>query len=452
MKKLFGTDGIRGKANREPMTAMMALKLGLSVAKMFKRNSRHPKILIGKDTRVSCYMLEAAIVSGTTAMGCDALLVGPLPTPGVAHLITTMRADAGIMISASHNPYEDNGIKVFGGDGFKLDDRLELEIERLMETIGDDDQILPVGRDLGHAVRVDDAVGRYASYLKLWFPREYSLEGMKIVCDAANGAAYKTAPIVFEELGARCFVYGDMPNGTNINDRCGSMHPSLLQEKVLEHGADIGIALDGDADRVILVDEKGNLVDGNAILYIAAKHFKSTDKLTCDAIVTTTMANMGLEVTLQNSGIHMHRTQVGDRYVVEHMRNHGVNLGGEPSGHVIFLDTNTTADGILTALQMIAVMKREKKPLSELSSDLTLYPQVMINIDVREKRPFEDIRGFVELKKKMEDRLSGKGRVDVRYSGTQKVARVMCEGEDQTVVEETARELADYLQKSVGQG
>lgn len=450
MKTLFGTDGIRGRANRHPMTAMMALKLGMAVAALFRRRTKCPKVVIGKDTRLSCYMLESAIVSGTTAMGCHALLVGPLPTPGVAHLITTMRADGGVMISASHNPYEDNGIKVFGGDGFKLDDPLELEVEALMERMGCDDQEFPVGKEMGHAIRVDDAVGRYASYLKLWFPREYSLEGMKIVCDAANGAAYKTAPIVFEELGARCFVYGDAPNGMNINDRCGSMHPSLLQEKVIEHGADIGIALDGDADRVILVDEKGNVVDGNAILYIAARHFKATGRLHGDAIVTTTMANMGLEVRLREQGIGMLRTQVGDRYVVEQMRATGVNLGGEPSGHVIFLDTNTTADGILTALQMIAVMKRQQKALSELACDLELYPQVIVNVEVREKRPFEQITGFHELKAKMEERLAGKGRIDVRYSGTQRVARVMCEGEDPGVVEETARELADYLQKRVG--
>ncbi len=448
MRKLFGTDGIRGVANVEPMTTEMAMQVGRGVAYIFKNKKRRHKIVIGKDTRLSGYMLENALVAGICSMGVDVLLVGPLPTPGIAFITASMRADAGIVISASHNPFQDNGIKIFSGNGFKLPDDLELKIEELIfsEKI---DSLRPTAAEIGKAYRVDDAVGRYVVHLKNSFPKDLTLDGVKIVLDCAHGAAYKVAPAVFEELGAEVIALGVEPNGENINYQCGSLHPHLVMEKVQECQADIGISLDGDADRAIFADEQGNLVDGDQIMAICAHDLKKKKRLNHNTLVATVMSNMGLDLAMKEKGIKVVRTQVGDRYVVEEMNRGGYNLGGEQSGHFIFLDYNTTGDGVLSALQVLAVMKRENKKLSELSTIMMKFPQVLINVPVREKRDPAQIPELAKLLKNIKEKLANKGRLLVRPSGTENLMRVMVEGEDKEKINAYAQEIAAIIRKNM---
>lgn len=448
MRKLFGTDGIRGVANVEPMTTEMAMQVGRGVAYIFKNKSRRHKIVIGKDTRLSGYMLENALVAGICSMGVDVLLVGPLPTPGIAFLTASMRADAGIVISASHNPFQDNGIKIFSGSGCKLPDDLEMQIEELIfaEKI---DSLRPTAAEVGKAYRVDDAVGRYVVHLKNSFPKDLSLDGLKIVLDCAHGAAYKVAPAVFEELGAEVIALGVEPNGENINFQCGSLHPHLVMEKVKEYQADLGVSLDGDADRAIFADEKGNLVDGDQIMALCAHDLKKKKRLNHNTLVATVMSNMGLDLALKEKGIKVIRTQVGDRYVVEEMNRGGYNLGGEQSGHFIFLDYNTTGDGVLSALQVLAIMKREDKKLSELSRIMTKFPQVLINVPVKEKKDPAQIPELAELLKRIKEKLAKKGRLLVRPSGTENLMRIMVEGEDYAKIEAFAQEIAASLRKNM---
>ena len=447
MGKLFGTDGIRGVANIFPMTTDLAMKVGSSTAYIFKSKHRRPKIIIGKDTRISGYMIENAITSGICSMGVDVLLVGPLPTPGIAYITSSMRADAGIVISASHNPYEYNGIKIFGNDGFKLPDETENYIEELVLS-GDIDKVpKPPASGIGKARRIDDAQGRYIVYLKNTFPRDLTLEGLKIVIDCANGAAYRVAPSVFEELGAEVVLTGDRPNGKNINRDCGALFPGNMAAVVRDSGANAGFALDGDADRVILADEKGEILDGDQIMAICAKHFIERGRLKDNTVVATIMSNLGFEVALRSLGGSLIRTPVGDRYVVEQMRKNNYNLGGEQSGHMIFLDHGTTGDGILSALQVFAVMLREGRPLSELKKIMEHYPQKLVNVSVCTKKPIEQVPEITKLQRAMEERLGTEGRLVIRPSGTEPVIRVMVEGADCRVIEEVASSMASCIQQ-----
>ena len=448
MRRLFGTDGVRGLANTYPMTTDVAMRLGKAVAYIFKNErNRNPRILIGKDTRLSCYMLENALAAGICSMGVDVLLVGPMPTPAIAFLTESMRADAGVVISASHNPFQDNGIKIFSHDGFKLPDRVEERIEELMESKSLEKN-MPTGKNVGKAYRIDDARGRYIVFAKHTFPKELTLDGLKIVLDCAHGATYKVAPAVFEELGAEVIKIGVDPNGTNINENCGALYPELMQELVKTSGADMGIALDGDGDRVIVVDEKGNVVDGDHIMAICAKQMIEDKKLNYNTVVATVMSNMGLEKALEKMGGRLVRTKVGDRYVVEAMREKGYNFGGEQSGHLIFMDHITTGDGILAALQLLSVMQRTKRPLSELASIMESYPQVLYNVRLSEKKPIEEIPGLSEAQKKFEKKLDGRGRILIRASGTEPVIRVMVEGEDEKEIDEIAKELSSIIEKN----
>lgn len=449
-KKLFGTDGVRGIANIEPMTTEMAMQLGRAAAYVFKKdkNRRH-RVVIGKDTRLSGYMIENALVAGICSMGVDVLLVGPLPTPGIAFITSSMRADAGVVISASHNAYQDNGIKFFSHDGFKLPDELELEIEDLILNNRLED-LRPVADDVGKAYRIDDAIGRYIVYLKNTFPRDLDLQGLRIVLDCAHGAGYKVAPAVLEELGAEVIPIGVKPNGININDGCGSLHPEVMAEKVREYRADLGIALDGDADRVIFVDEKGIEVDGDHIMAICGTELLKEGKLNKKTVVATVMSNMGLDIAMKKVGGKVVRTGVGDRYVVEEMRKNGYNLGGEQSGHMIFLDHITTGDGTLSALQVLSVIQRTGKPLSELAKVMTSLPQVLVNVRVRKKAALEDIAPIKQVIDVVEAELDGKGRVLVRYSGTEPLLRVMIEGEDQLRITELADKVANIVREQLG--
>ncbi len=452
-KSLFGTDGIRGVANRHPMTPEMSLKLGKALTYLLKQGgiTHKPKIVIGKDTRLSGYIFEQALSSGIASMGADVLLVGPLPTPAIAFITQSMRADAGIVISASHNPYEDNGIKIFDRHGFKLPDEVELRLEELIEN-GGGDHLVATPDDIGKAHRIEDAPGRYVVFAKNSFPCDMTLEGIKIVLDCANGAAYKVSPIIFEELGSDVVTIGVHPDGRNINTECGSLNPELLRNKVLETGADIGIALDGDADRVIFCDERGEIVDGDKIIAICADEMIKSGKLRGNAVVTTLMSNMALENFIRGKGMDFFRTEVGDRYVVEAMRARDCNLGGEQSGHIIFLDHTTTGDGTLAALQVLAIMKREGRKLSELSKIIDLYPQLLLNVKIRKKKELSQIKGLSELLDRNETRLRGKGRINIRYSGTEPISRVMVEGEDVSLIKEIANELADAIKRDIGSG
>jgi phosphoglucosamine mutase len=446
MGKLFGTDGIRGVANVHPMTTEMAMQLGRGTAYIFKNKEKRHRIVIGKDTRLSGYMIENALVAGICSMGVDVLLVGPLPTPGIAFITSSMRADAGIVISASHNPFQDNGIKIFSGDGFKLPDQLENKIEELIFS-DQIDSLRPTATEVGKALRVDDAVGRYVVYLKNSFPKALTLDGMKIVLDCAHGAAYRVAPAVFEELGAGVIPLGVEPNGENINYQCGSLHPQMVMKKVKEEGADIGISLDGDADRAIFSDELGNLVDGDRIMAICADDLRKAKRLKRNTLVATVMSNLGLDLAMKERGIKVVHTQVGDRYVVEEMARSGYNLGGEQSGHLIFLDYNTTGDGVLSALQVLAVMKRENKKLSELSSIMTPFPQVLLNVRVRQKRDPHRIPEVAALVKKIQEKLGDRGRVLVRPSGTESLIRVMVEGENEKEISAHAEEISECIRR-----
>lgn len=452
IRRLFGTDGIRGVANSAPMTPEMSLKLGKALTYILKHDipdQKKPKIVIGKDTRLSGYMFEQALTSGIASMGGDVLLVGPLPTPAIAFITSSMRADAGIVISASHNPYRDNGIKIFDRNGFKLPDEEELAIEELMHN-GGAEGFTSSPDEIGKAYRIDDAPGRYVVFTKNSFPGDLSLEGARLVVDCANGAAYKVAPTIFQELGADVITIGVSPDGKNINTDCGSLNPDLLRDKVLDTDALLGIALDGDADRVIFSDEKGNIVDGDKIIAICADDMIERGTIRGNAVVTTLMSNMALERFIRDKGLDFIRAQVGDRYVVEEMRSRGCNLGGEQSGHIIFLDHTTTGDGTLAALQLLSIMKRKEKTLSELSQIIDLYPQVLSNLNVSVKKDLEDIPGLYALMDKQEKRLNGKGRINIRYSGTEPIARVMVEGENDILINDIAETLTDAIRKEIG--
>ncbi|HEX9756786.1 MAG TPA: phosphoglucosamine mutase [Nitrospiria bacterium] len=449
MKRLFGTDGVRGIANREPMTCETTLKLGRAAAHLFKDRTGRHRVVIGKDTRLSGYMLESALTSGICSMGVDVLLVGPIPTPAIAFLTRSFRADAGVVISGSHNPFEDNGIKFFSRDGFKLPDLIERKIEKLIFS-GEIDSIRPTADDIGKAYRVDDADGRYVEFVKSSFPKGLTLEGMKVVVDCANGATYKVTPTVLRELGADVIVLGDEPNGTNINLGCGSLYPAGLQNAVLAHKADVGFAHDGDGDRVVFCDEKGQIVDGDAILAACASELLKEGRLNEKKVVATVMSNLGFELAMKEMGIQVLRTPVGDRYVLEAMIREGCNLGGEQSGHIIFLDYNTTGDGLITALQVLALLQKKGEQCSDFMNCMTRYPQVLLNVKVRERHALEGIPSVRDKIRDIEKRLKGMGRVLVRYSGTESVVRVMMEGEQEESIRQMAEELAEEVQKSLG--
>jgi len=455
-KKIFGTDGVRGVANVEPVTAETALKLGRAAAHVFTqlnprehRGSTRPKIVLGKDTRLSGYMLENALVAGITSLGVDVLLIGPLPTPGVAYITRSLRADAGIVLSASHNPYEDNGIKFFRHDGYKLDDDVEKQIEDLVFS-GDIHSVRPTAGKIGRARRIDDALGRYVEFAKASFPRKMSLEKMRIAVDVANGAAYKSTPCILRELGAEVKVAHNEPNGTNINAECGSTYPAEIQLLVRETGADIGITHDGDADRVLLCDESGEIVDGDEILAIAAVDLLRSNQLREETLVATVMSNFGLDEALAAAGGKVVRAKVGDRYVIEEMVQRNLNLGGEQSGHMIFRDFTTTGDGIISALQILRIMKSTGKPLSELKRCLTKYPQAQRNLRVKQKTPLDQIPNVMKLVGEAERELSGQGRVLLRYSGTEPKIRLLIEGREAELIDRQANRIADAIQNAIG--
>jgi phosphoglucosamine mutase len=448
-RKLFGTDGIRGVANVDPMTGELAMQLGRAIAHIFKEVKGKHRIVIGKDTRLSGYMLETALSSGICSMGADVMLVGPLPTPGIAFITTSMRANAGVVISASHNPYYDNGIKIFSQNGFKLPDEIEHRIEELILS-NHLDSLRPTASEVGKAHRIDDAIGRYVVFLKNTFPNHLTLEGLRIALDCANGAAYRVAPTVFEELGAEVIPLGVDPNGENINANCGSLYPEMVSRVVLEKGADIGIALDGDADRIIFVDRYGKLVDGDQILAICGLQLLSEKGLKKNTVVTTVMSNIGLDRAIKNAGGKVVRTRVGDRYVVEEMVKGDYNLGGEQSGHTIFLNYNTTGDGILAALQVLAIMKKKELPLDELAKVMEPLPQVLCNVEVEEKKELSEIPEIAKKISQIEKTLGDSGRVLVRYSGTEPVLRVMVEGEDETILHQFTQELVELVKNYIG--
>lgn len=449
MKKLFGTDGVRGVANVYPMTAEMAMQIGRAAAYIFKNGKKRHRIVIGKDTRLSGYMLESALMAGICSMGVDVLLVGPLPTPGIANITSSMRADAGVVISASHNPFEDNGIKFFSRDGFKLPDETELLMEELIFSKRID-SLRPTAKEVGKAYRIDDAQGRFVVFLKSTFPKDLDLSGLKIVLDCANGAAYKVAPAVFEELGAEVISIGVKPNGTNINADCGSLHPEVMSRAVKENGADLGIALDGDADRVIFVDEYGNVVDGDRIMAICATEMLRQGTLKQNTLVATVMSNMGLDIAMKRAGGQVVKTAVGDRYVVEEMLKGGYNLGGEQSGHMIFLDHNTTGDGVLSALQVLAIMQRHQKRLSELALVMDPLPQVLVNVRLAEKSDIMQVPEIAKMINDVEEKLKGEGRVLIRYSGTEPLLRIMLEGSDEGDIRCWANDIASIVEQKLG--
>jgi phosphoglucosamine mutase len=450
VRQLFGTDGIRGTANVSPMTPELALALGKAVAHVAGIGKTHtPRLLIGKDTRLSGYMLEQAIASGICSMGARVILCGPIPTPAVAQLTVSMRADAGIVISASHNPYQDNGIKIFGADGFKLPDDQEADIERLMKN----DALLgarPTGPGIGKASRLDDAGGRYVVFAKATFPRGLTLDGLRLVVDGAHGAAYKVAPLVFAELGAHVTAIGVKPNGVNINKECGALHPDNVRAEVVKRGAQMGVALDGDADRLIVIDEKGQIVDGDVVMAMCASRMLDDGELKKRTLVATVMSNLGLERAVQKRGGKLVRTQVGDRYVVEAMRNGGYNLGGEQSGHLIFLDHASTGDGVVAALQVLAIMVRTGRPLSELAKEaMERVPQVLENVTLPARQPLEQMRQLSIATAKVKDALGSEGRVLVRWSGTEPKLRIMLEGPDEDRLRRWAKDLAGAAKKDV---
>jgi phosphoglucosamine mutase len=455
-KKIFGTDGVRGVANIEPVTAETALRLGRAAGHVFKNISsqargrgRH-KIVLGKDTRLSGYMLENAISSGILSMGVDVLFIGPLPTPGVAYVTRSLRADAGIVITASHNPYADNGIKFFRADGYKLDDKIEDQIENLVFS-GEIETIRPTAEAIGKAVRIDDALGRYIEYAKSSFPRGMNLEGMRVVVDCAHGAAYKSTPCVLRELGADVVVYGNQPDGMNINKDCGSMHPEQMCQKVREHQACLGIAHDGDADRVLLCDETGALIDGDDIMAIAGLEMLAQGTLGEKTVVSTVMSNAGLEDAIGKAGGKIIRTAVGDKNVIDEMLRNGFNLGGEQSGHMIFRDFGTTGDGLVAALQMLRIMKSRDMALSRLAKCWSRFPQLVTNIRVREKKPFEELDGVAKLVTEAETELKAQGgRLLLRYSGTEPKARLLLEGRDPAALEKWSAKILEAIRKQVG--
>jgi phosphoglucosamine mutase len=446
-RRLFGTDGIRGVANQYPMTAEIALALGRAVAERFRRGGRRCRVVIGKDTRLSGYMIESALEAGIVSAGADVMLVGPLPTPAIAFITSSMRADAGVVISASHNPYQDNGIKIFASDGFKLPDDVEADIERRMA----DPEPLTPGPEpkIGKAIRIDDAEGRYVQFLKHSFPKARTLDGVRVVVDCANGAAYTVAPQVFSELGADVIVLSAEPNGRNINDGCGALHPEKVAAEVRRTRSAIGVALDGDADRVILADERGEIVDGDPIMAILGTRLLARGALPGNTVVATAMSNLGLERALAAREGKLLRAAVGDRYVVEAMREKGFIFGGEQSGHIIFLEEATTGDGLLAALQVLSVMVEEERPLSELASIMTRYPQVLINFKVARKTMLDELPAVQAVIRRVESALGQDGRVLVRYSGTEPKARVMIEGTDENMIRAYAEEIVATMQKAI---
>ncbi|MFA5322114.1 MAG: phosphoglucosamine mutase [Smithella sp.] len=446
MGKLFGTDGIRGVANEYPMTTEIASNVGRAIAYISKKEGHKPRIIIGRDTRISGDMFESAIISGICSMGVNAISVGVIPTPGIAFLTQDMRADAGIVISASHNPSQDNGIKIFNADGFKLSDEKENKIEELI-LASNMHRLQPTPKEMGKLSRLDDAVGRYVDFLKATFPQKLNPEGMKIILDCSNGATYRVAPKVFAELGVEVTTLFDKPDGQNINFNCGSQHTEVLAAEVLRQEADIGFAFDGDGDRVIVVDDKGNVLTGDRMLAICSVILKKENKLKNNLVVRTVMSNLGLTVAFQKLGIDSVFANVGDRFVLEEMLARDAIIGGEDSGHLIFLDHHTTGDGLITALQVLAAMKKEEKPLSELARVMKVFPQMLINIDVKKKPEIETVPEIMAAIKKAEETLGDKGRVLVRYSGTQNMCRVMVEGPTKKETETHCRQIADVVKK-----
>lgn len=446
-RKLFGTDGVRGVANVEPMTSDTVARLGMAVAARLRRPGRHPRIVIGKDTRLSGYMFETALAAGIVSMGADVWLTGPLPTPAIAFITSSMRADAGIVISASHNPYQDNGIKLFARDGFKLGDQVESEIEELMAS-DDLTQHRASPEDIGYSHKIEDARGRYVVYCKATFPSDLTLDGLKVVVDCGHGAAYRVGPSVFEELGAKVIAIHDEPDGKNINRRAGATAPAVMCERVVAEGADLGVALDGDADRVVMCDQNGRIVDGDVTMALCGTRMIKAGTLAKSTVVATVMSNLGLEHALRAAGGALIRTQVGDRYVVEEMRRGGYNFGGEQSGHLIFLDHVTTGDGIVAALRVMAVMAAEGRALSDLASCMSRTPQVLVNVAVGRRRPLEELPEVTRLIAAIERELGDDGRVLVRYSGTEAKARVMIEGPDEAAIQARAEEVAAALARS----
>jgi phosphoglucosamine mutase len=447
--KVFGTDGVRGRANTVPMTVETALALGRAAGKIFRRHQGKHRVVIGKDTRLSCYMFENALISGLCSMGVDTLMLGPFPTPGVAFITRAYRADAGVVISASHNPYYDNGIKFFSSEGFKLPDAWEQEMEALIANDNFEDS-LPPDYDIGKNSKINDADGRYIEFAKATFPRRQSLKSLNIVLDCANGAAYKVAPLVFRELDAQVFVYGNTPNGLNINDGCGSLHPETVQKAVIDHHADVGIALDGDADRVIMVDENAQIVDGDTVLAICARDMKKQGVLRNNKVVSTVMSNFGFIKAMESIGVEVIRSQVGDRYVIQDMLAQDANLGGEQSGHLIFLDHNTTGDGLVSALQVLRIMIETDSKLSDLASFVKRYPQTCINVKVASKPPLQDLALVQTAITQVEKTLADSGRVLIRYSGTENICRVMVEGPKQKQVQQMATSIAAAVQNEIG--
>jgi phosphoglucosamine mutase len=448
-RKLFGTDGIRGVANEFPMTPEVALKVGAAVTWWASRGGRPARVVIGKDTRLSGYMLETALAAGVCSQGGRVMLTGPLPTPAIAYVVQSMRADVGVVISASHNPYADNGIKVFGPDGFKLPDAAEAEIEALM----DDPRLVTARRTeggIGRAEKIEDARGRYVTFVKGTFPKSLRLDGLRIVVDGAHGAAYRVAPLVFSELGADVTAIGVKPNGRNINDRCGALHPEALAAEVVKRKAHMGIALDGDADRLIVVDEAGKVVDGDAIMAICARRMLDAGTLAHNTVVATVMSNLGLERALASLGVKLVRTSVGDRYVVEAMRAHGYNFGGEQSGHLVFLDHATTGDGLIAALQVVGALVTAQRPLSDIAADaMQRVPQVLVNATLKSRRALDLMPRSQAAIRAAQARLGDAGRVLVRWSGTEPKLRVMVEGEDEAVIRQMADELIDTARKEL---
>jgi phosphoglucosamine mutase len=449
MKKLFGTDGVRGVANQDPMTSEMALRIGRAAAHVFRDSPRRHRIVIGKDTRLSGYMIESALTAGLCSMGMDVLLVGPVPTPGIAFLTRSLRADAGVVVSASHNPYEDNGIKFFGRDGFKLPDEVEKKIEDLIFS-GAIDGIRPTASEIGKAFRIDDAIGRYNEFVKSSIPRGMDLSGTRVIVDSANGAAYKIGPRILTELGADVISLYDQPSGMNINQGCGSLYPEVVSRAAVANNAQIGIAFDGDADRMILCDENGMIVDGDAVMAICALHMMREGRLKHNTLVATVMSNLGLELAMQKVGGRLIRAAVGDRYVMEKMIEGGYNLGGEQSGHIIFLDHNTTGDGLISALQILSIMKQTGKPLSALAGCMKTYPQVLVNVKVKERRNLSSIPELAQRIAEIEKQINGTGRLLLRYSGTEPKVRVMIEGEDHEKIKALADDLARIIKEKLG--
>ncbi len=441
-RRYFGTDGIRGQSNVAPMTPDLAMRVGIAVGTIFRRGNHRHRVVIGKDTRLSGYMIENALVAGFTAAGVDAFVLGPMPTPAVAMLTRSLRADIGVMISASHNPFQDNGIKLFGPDGFKLSDDMEGQIEELMDQ--ELRSQLVSAEDIGRATRIDGVQDRYIEFAKRTMPRDLSLNGLRVVVDTANGAGYRVAPKVLWELGAEVVAIGNEPNGVNINLNCGSMHPAALQRKVHEVRADIGIALDGDADRVVIVDEKGAEVDGDQLMAVIAESWAGDQMLKGDGIVATVMSNLGLERFLDGMGLKLARTRVGDRYVVEYMREHQYNVGGEQSGHIVLSDFATTGDGLVAALQVLACVKRMGRPVSEVCHRFDPVPQVLRNVRIKSEKPLED-RTVKSAIADAESELANSGRLVIRPSGTEPLIRVMAEGDDRTQIERIVDDLVDVI-------